>query len=89
MSPNGSNNHADDAGWKAENVSSGVEGARFVFSGEDVSGYCSCWQILIKRNGDLVSESISENTDYLVIGTSADSEGRESAYNHGVPTIGE
>lgn len=84
-----SNNHTDDSERKDGDESSGLEGTRFVFSGGDVSGYWSNWRALIKRNGGIVSESVSENTDYLVIGTSADSEGRESAYNHGVPTIEE
>lgn len=84
-----SNNHTNDSERKAGNEFSGLEGTRFVFSGEDVSGYWSNWRALIKRNGGIVSESVSEDTDYLVIGTSADSGGRESAYNHGVPTIEE
>lgn len=84
-----SKNHAHDVERKAENESSGLEGVRFVFSVEDVSGYWSYWHALIKRNGGIISESVSEDTDYLVIGTSADSGGRESAYNHGVPTIEE
>lgn len=84
-----SHNHADDAERKAENESSGLEGVRFVFSGGHVSGDWSYWQALIKQNGGIVSESVSEDTDYLVIGTPADSGERESAYNQGVPTIEE
>jgi NAD-dependent DNA ligase len=65
----------------------GIKGVRFVFSGGNISGRWSYWEKLIERNGGTVSDSVSEETDYLVIDGGVDLGERQSASKYGVPTI--
>jgi len=65
------------------------EGVRFVFSGGNISGQWSYWEELIERHGGIVSKSVSEETDYLVIDAGVELGERDSAQKHGVPAIEE
>lgn len=45
------------------------------------------WKELIERNGGTVSDTVCENTDYLVVDAAVDIGDLEVATNHGVPAI--
>lgn len=76
-----------DGAQDSERAKPGLGGFRVVFSGGSISGRWPEWEELIERHGGIVSEDISEETDYLIVNADADEGEREAAANHDVPII--
>lgn len=82
-----SEENANDGTQDAERAKTPLEGLTFVFSDGDFSDQLPEWEEFIERHGGIVSEDISEETDYLIVDADVDEGEREAAANHDVPII--